>query len=63
MKNNKECDSVDKQCEIIKFCANMRPIIIDYKTVWVPAVCDCGEFRIYEKDEKWRCARCGKEAG
>lgn len=54
---------MDKQCEIIKFCANMKPVIIDYKTVWVPAVCDCGEFRIYEKDGKWHCAKCGKEAG
>lgn len=53
---------MDKNCRQIQFCANMKPVIINYKTEWVPAECECGEFRIFQKDnKKWHCAKCGKE--
>ena len=53
---------MNKDRKIIQFCANMKTVIIDYKTVWVPDNCECGEFRVFQKyNGKWHCAKCGKE--
>lgn len=42
--------------KIVHFCANMRPIIDNYKTVWVANKCECGEFRIYQDENReWHC--------
>lgn len=47
--------------KIVHFCANMRPIIDNYKTVWVANKCECGEFRIYQDENlEWHCAKCKK---
>lgn len=53
---------MNKDRKIIQFCTNMKPVIIDCKTVWVPVNCECGEFRVFQKySGKWHCAQCGKE--
>ena len=47
--------------KIIFIYPNLKPEIINFKTVWIPDECECGEFRIIEKNSNWYCVKCGKK--